>query len=355
MENWRAPAGLNFGQDLLHKANIPTSSFFSFWPSEKGTSVRKLDTIMPTMSKEPGDLPAISNIADDTNNSDSSSDDELLAHPPDARNAPLPRLQEPSPLPMGQQQQPLVPRMFPGVKRIMISSMEPFLVVIFNLMRLHRPHVEIGSQNKRAGNQWKRVYDNFFDRTSGPGRNFQLWTSDNPWRKFRTSVMSAVNGYNQIYCDRSSHGDQTGVIDSLAHDIYLQTLRAKEAYDQALQNRAENDADRQRRLHAAEQRMGLLPPGAGTSAPSIGFALTSHQQEALNILGQNPNSPGRNITANVSHEYDDDEQEAFGDLDPPPDPVLHPDLPTAGGPAPPAAQDQPAARGSAAAAASTDA
>ena len=45
----------------------------------------------------------------------------------------------------------------------------------------------------------------------------------------------------------------------------------------------------------------------------------------------------------------------FGDLDPPPDPVLHPDLPTAGGPAPPAAQDQPAARGSAAAAASTDA
>ena len=107
-------------------------------------------------------------------------------------------------------------------------------MVIFNLMRLHRPHVEIGSRNKRAGNQWKRVYDNFFDRTSGPGRNFQLWTSDNPWRKFRTSVMSAVKGYNQIYCDRSSHGDQTGVIDSLAHDIYLQTLRAKEVYDQAL-------------------------------------------------------------------------------------------------------------------------
>ena len=66
-----------------------------------------------------------------------------------------------------------VPKTFPGEKRIMRPNMAPFLLVIFSLMDTVRPHVEVGHRNSRATLKWKELYQRFFDRTDGVGRQFE--------------------------------------------------------------------------------------------------------------------------------------------------------------------------------------
>jgi hypothetical protein len=68
-----------------------------------------------------------------------------------------------------------VPKKFPGEKGIMRPNMAPFLLVIFSLMDTVRPHVEVGHRNSRATSKWKELYQCFFDRTDGVGRQFELW------------------------------------------------------------------------------------------------------------------------------------------------------------------------------------
>jgi hypothetical protein len=43
--------------------------------------------------------------------------------------------------------------------------MTPFIIVIFCLMQQIRPHVEIGSCNRKGTAKWKELFDCFFDQT----------------------------------------------------------------------------------------------------------------------------------------------------------------------------------------------
>ena len=92
-----------------------------------------------------------------------------------------------------------VPKKFPGEKGIMRPNMVPFLLVIFSLMDTIRPHVEVGHRNSRATSKWKELYQRFFDRTDGVGRQFELWGGDDGWKKFKKAVMCAVFGYSKAY------------------------------------------------------------------------------------------------------------------------------------------------------------
>ena len=76
----------------------------------------------------------------------------------------------------------------------MHPNMAPFLLVIFSLMDTVRPHVEVGHRNSRATSKWKELYQRFFDRTDGVGRQFELWGGDYEWKKFKKAVMCAVFG-----------------------------------------------------------------------------------------------------------------------------------------------------------------
>ena len=94
-----------------------------------------------------------------------------------------------------------VPKKFPGEKGIMRPNMAPFLLVIFSLMDTVRPHVEVGHRNSRATSKWKELYQRFFDRTDGVGRQFELWEGDDGWKKFKKAVMCAVFGYAKAYAE----------------------------------------------------------------------------------------------------------------------------------------------------------
>jgi hypothetical protein len=64
----------------------------------------------------------------------------------------------------------LVPAKFPGKKGVLRTSMIPFMIVIFCLMKQIRPHIEIGSRNRKGTAKWKDLFDHFFDGTDGMGR-----------------------------------------------------------------------------------------------------------------------------------------------------------------------------------------
>jgi hypothetical protein len=48
---------------------------------------------------------------------------------------------------------------------------------------------------------WKELYQRFFDRTDGVGRQFELWGGDDGWKKFKKAVMCAVFGYSKAYAE----------------------------------------------------------------------------------------------------------------------------------------------------------
>jgi hypothetical protein len=77
----------------------------------------------------------------------------------------------------------LAPTKFPGKKGVLRAKMTPFMIVIFHLMQQIRPHVEIGSRNRKGTAKWKELFDLFFNRTNGMGQNFTLWVGDDGWKK----------------------------------------------------------------------------------------------------------------------------------------------------------------------------
>jgi hypothetical protein len=88
-----------------------------------------------------------------------------------------------------------VPRKFPSKKRIMHPNMIPFVLVIFSLMDMIQPHVEVGICNSRATAKWKELFQHFFHRTDVVGWQFELWEGDDGWKRFKKAAMCAVHGY----------------------------------------------------------------------------------------------------------------------------------------------------------------
>jgi hypothetical protein len=53
----------------------------------------------------------------------------------------------------------LVPAKFLGEKGVLRANMTPFMIVIFRLMQQIRPHIEIGSRNRKGTAKWKKLFD----------------------------------------------------------------------------------------------------------------------------------------------------------------------------------------------------
>lgn len=108
--------------------------------------------------------------------------------------------------------------LFPGPQRIMNPNMVSFLTVIFQLLQQHMPHVEAGTRNPRSKAKWVEVYQIFFDRVSGLGRSFRMWTGQDGWKKFKKSVLTAVAAYADLFHTRPA-GQLPSPIESLASTI----------------------------------------------------------------------------------------------------------------------------------------
>jgi hypothetical protein len=94
-----------------------------------------------------------------------------------------------------------VPRKFPGKKGIMRPNITPFVIVIFSLMDMICPHVEVGDRNSRATAKWKELFERFFHRTDGVGWQFELWEGNDGLKRFKKAVICAVIGYAKAYAE----------------------------------------------------------------------------------------------------------------------------------------------------------
>ncbi len=187
----------------------------------------------------------------------------------------------------------LVPAKFPGKKGVLRANMIPFMIVIFCLMQQIRPHVEIGSRNRKGTAKWKELFDCFFGQTNGMGRNFTLWVGDDGWKNFRKTVMAAVHGHAMAYEDNSLAPLEVQV---LAHELEQEFAYASSAQQTRVDATADNEAQCQQRLATAGQSMGLTIPARGIQPPTLVFELDCFQVEALEELGQNTVSPNNTIS-----------------------------------------------------------
>ena len=84
-------------------------------------------------------------------------------------------------------------------------AMEPFLHTALQLVEQSEAHIEVGLRSAAASQKWKQVYDTFFHPLNGPGRNFSM-PSTNPSRRFKLSILSAMEEFSQRYCDEINAG-----------------------------------------------------------------------------------------------------------------------------------------------------
>ena len=87
---------------------------------------------------------------------------------------------------------------FPGNKSAQNSNYIPLFLFIYQLMEQIRPHVEVATRSRRSSALWKELHDRFFDRTSGQGRNFDLWTTDG-WKKFKKVILHIIGYYSKEF------------------------------------------------------------------------------------------------------------------------------------------------------------
>jgi len=77
----------------------------------------------------------------------------------------------------------------------------------------------------------------------------------------------------------------------LAHTLQAEIDNANTQHQARVGAASDDAAERQRRLEAAQQGMGLTMPSRGVQPPTLGFALDNFQAQALAELGQNSVSP----------------------------------------------------------------
>jgi hypothetical protein len=80
-------------------------------------------------------------------------------------------------------------------------------------------------------------------------------------------------------------------IQILAHTLQAEIDNANTQHQARVGAASDDAAERQRRLEAAQQGMGLTMPSRGVQPPTLGFALDNFQVQALAELGQNSVSP----------------------------------------------------------------
>jgi hypothetical protein len=181
-----------------------------------------------------------------------------------------------------------VSKKFPGERGVMRANIIPFLLVIFRLMEQICPHVEVGSRNRRATSKWKELTDRFFDRTDGMGRNFQLWAGEDGWKKAWKAVLAGVCGHSMAYEQNAGAPSEVQI---LARGLEEEIMNANTQHQARVGTTTEVSAERQGRLEAAQQGMGLTMPSQGAQPPTLDFALNNFQAQALAEFGQNSVSP----------------------------------------------------------------
>jgi hypothetical protein len=177
---------------------------------------------------------------------------------------------------------------FPGERGVMRANMILFLLVIFRLMEQICPHVEVGSPNWRATSKWKELTDQFFDRTDGMRRNFQLWAGEDGWKKFWKTALAGVCGHSMAYKQNAGAPLEVQI---LARGLKEEIMNANTQHQARVGAATKVSAERQGRLEAAQQGMGLTMHSQGAQPPTLDFALNNFQVQALAELGQNSVSP----------------------------------------------------------------
>ncbi len=170
---------------------------------------------------------------------------------------------------------------FPGPARIVRPNMHEHLILIFWLMAERRVHVESGARSKRAIAAWQNVFDQYFNPINGTGRAWAMWS--NPCKgvaKFRKSVMAALEFHHAAFLAGEAAPSQVQI---LANDLMVERIAAIAAKEAAVARQVQH----QGRLQAANQGMGLVPPGRGVAAhANLGFNLTHNQEIVLSELAQ---------------------------------------------------------------------
>ena len=156
------------------------------------------------------------------------------------------------------------------------------------------PHVNVAHRYKRGIAKWKELFNQFFNRVAGIGREFTMWTGNDGWKKFKKTILRAISKYSDDFIGRHQAQETPLPIEVLASDLEHEIITATTEHTQVQRRAAEEEAERVQRLGASEERLGLQMPGRGVSAPlNLGFRLTRFQAQGLAGLGQNTMSPGR--------------------------------------------------------------
>ena len=113
----------------------------------------------------------------------------------------------------------------------MTNTMVPNLLGIFQLLVQVRPHVEAGRRNAASTSKWKEVYDRFFGRVDGLGRNFLLWNSNAGFEKFKTSLLAAIKGHTALFLVSRDDFQQQTPIQVWANDLQSEMDNTNDAHE----------------------------------------------------------------------------------------------------------------------------
>ena len=90
------------------------------------------------------------------------------------------------------------------------------------------PHIEMGAHNLRCKAKWlQKVYNSFFGRHHGLGRNFTLRSNtQEAWKKFKRAVMAANVHYSQQF-QSLLQGQVPTPIQVAANDLWRKSTRTR--------------------------------------------------------------------------------------------------------------------------------
>ena len=193
----------------------------------------------------------------------------------------------------GNQGDQRVPARWPGEQGIKRASpaLEPFLMAVFQMVEQSQVHVEVGFKSAAARDGWTTITENFFDPTSGMGRNFAFGASNKRWTRFSKSILAAIMEFDHRYDQATSSGRMPTPLMTLAHALWEERQNAVEVAQRARAERSAANALRREQLENAEALLGLQPNGRGVGAPSLNFPIGRNIQAGLNHLGGRTISP----------------------------------------------------------------